>query len=61
MYTIVGEIPNVGTIEVKLAISRFISEFLLRLQPSEENYLDHCLSKFNGGKYMQEGGICDGG
>ena len=61
MYALVGEIPCMGSIEVKLAISRFIAEFLLRSPQTEQNYLDHSLNKLDGNRYVQEGGICDGG
>ena len=36
-----------GHVDVKLAICRFVSEFLLRLPKGVDNYLDETVSSFN--------------
>jgi hypothetical protein len=44
-----------GQIEVKLALSRFISEFLMRLPDAEiNNHLDDMVMSFDGTRYFDE-------
>jgi hypothetical protein len=40
-----------GHVDVKLAIARFISEFLIRLPKNQDNYLDELVQPFDYEKY----------
>ena len=45
-----------GQIEVKLALSRFIAEFLIRINgsPQVTNHLDEMVCSFDGKRYFDE-------
>ena len=47
MFTVLNELVFYGQTEVKLAICRFIAEYLLRLAPRECTYLDEMMGKYD--------------
>lgn len=60
MFRIINELSSscsylYGQIEVKLALSRFIAEFLIRVpQEERENHLDEMVNSFDGRRYFDE-------
>jgi len=62
MFRIINELSSTcsylyGQIEVKLALSRFISEFLMRLPEDRlnaDNHLDEMVLNFDGKRYFDE-------
>ena len=57
MFRIINEMASscsylYGQIEVKLALSRFIAEFLIRVE--EPNHLDEMATSFDGKRYFDE-------
>jgi hypothetical protein len=62
MFRIINELSSTcsylyGQIEVKLALSRFISEFLIRIPEDPQhtdNYLDEMVFSFDGKRYFDE-------